>query len=136
MLPLDCLVRIVFNAPAVPWSRVLRARSPAVLPRPARRRTKTGASTCARAFRAAGWRSRGSTWNRGNGGTGETELRERGDDALQNNLVKRREVAQNGLQRADLVAGLGQQHRQQQRVVVSRGEQALVEVLQNEEQHG
>lgn len=31
MLPLDCLVRIVYNAPAVPWSRVLRARSPAVL---------------------------------------------------------------------------------------------------------
>lgn len=30
MLPLDCLVRIVFNAPAVPWNRVLRARSPAV----------------------------------------------------------------------------------------------------------
>ncbi|CBK23663.2 uncharacterized protein [Blastocystis hominis] len=30
VLPLDCFVRIVFNAPAVPWSRVLRARSPAV----------------------------------------------------------------------------------------------------------
>ena len=30
VLPLDCLVRSVFNAPKVPWSSILRIRSPAV----------------------------------------------------------------------------------------------------------
>ena len=82
------------------------ARSPAVLPLSARRRMNTGASTCAMERRAEGCRSSGSRWNRGNGGTGEADLGERGEYFFEDDFVEGSEIAENGLQRVDLGGGL------------------------------